>query len=93
MTQHNNNIFAYITPDAKAVSVSGEVMRAVSDQIAIPAGYRIDVAGESEQQAEADQIKSKKRVEDHGEVFTPSTTVRSMLDLVKEESERIEIGS
>ena len=44
----------------------------------------------SEQQAEANQIKSKKRVEDHGEVFTPSTTVRSMLDLVKDESERID---
>ena len=44
----------------------------------------------SEQQSEADQIKSKKRVEDHGEVFTPSATVRSMLDLVKEESERID---
>lgn len=35
-------------------------------------------------------IKSKKRVADHGEVFTPSWLVEAMLDLVKEESERID---
>ncbi len=35
-------------------------------------------------------IKSKKRVTDHGEVFTPEWMVDAMLDLVKEESERID---
>lgn len=35
-------------------------------------------------------IKSKKRVADHGEVFTPEWLVDSMLELVKEESERID---
>lgn len=35
-------------------------------------------------------IKSKKRVSDHGEVFTPPWLVEAMLDLVKEESERID---
>jgi hypothetical protein len=35
-------------------------------------------------------IKSKKRVADHGEVFTPEWMVNAMLDLVKEESERID---
>lgn len=35
-------------------------------------------------------IKSKKRVADHGEVFTPDWMVDAMLDLVKEESERID---
>ena len=35
-------------------------------------------------------IKSKKRVADHGEVFTPSWMVEAMLDLVKGESERID---
>ncbi len=35
-------------------------------------------------------IKSKKRVADHGEVFTPEWVVDSMLELVKEESERID---
>ncbi len=35
-------------------------------------------------------IKSKERVSDHGEVFTPSWLVEKMLDLVKGESERID---
>ena len=35
-------------------------------------------------------IKSKKRVADHGEVFTPPWLVEAMLDLTKEESERID---
>lgn len=36
------------------------------------------------------QIKSKQRVADHGEVFTPEWMVNDMLDLVKNESERID---
>ncbi len=35
-------------------------------------------------------IKSKKRVADHGEVFTPSWLVDAMLDLVKNEADRID---
>jgi hypothetical protein len=35
-------------------------------------------------------IRSKKRVTDHGEVFTPNWLVENMLDLVKGESERID---
>ena len=35
-------------------------------------------------------IKSKQRVADHGEVFTPAWMVAAMLDLVKEETERID---
>jgi len=35
-------------------------------------------------------IKSKKRVADHGEVFTPPWMVEAMLDLVKDETERID---
>lgn len=35
-------------------------------------------------------VKSKQRVADHGEVFTPAWMVDAMLDLVKEESERID---
>ena len=34
--------------------------------------------------------KSKKRIADHGEVFTPAWMVEAMLDLVKDESERID---
>lgn len=36
------------------------------------------------------QIKSKKRVTDHGEVFTAEREVNAMLDLVKQETERID---
>lgn len=35
-------------------------------------------------------IKSKKRVTDHGEVFTAEREVNAMLDLVKQETERID---
>lgn len=35
-------------------------------------------------------VKSKQRVADHGEVFTPEWMVKAMLDLVKNESERID---
>ena len=35
-------------------------------------------------------IKSKERVRDHGEVFTPDFIVKDMLDLVKYETEQIE---
>ncbi len=35
-------------------------------------------------------IRSKKRVADHGEVFTPPWMVEAMLDLVKGETERID---
>lgn len=35
-------------------------------------------------------VKSKQRVADHGEVFTPSWMVESMLNLVKDETERID---
>ena len=35
-------------------------------------------------------IKSRSRVRDHGEVFTPDFIVNDMLNLVKDESENIE---
>ena len=36
------------------------------------------------------QVKSKQRVTDHGEVFTSEKEVNAMLDLVKQETERID---
>jgi len=36
------------------------------------------------------QVKSKKRVSEHGEVFTSHREVNAMLDLVKQETERID---
>src|SRR5699024_4567634 len=35
-------------------------------------------------------VKSKQRVADHGEVFTPDWLVNDMLDLVRDETERID---
>jgi hypothetical protein len=35
-------------------------------------------------------VKSKQRIADHGEVFTPPLLVEAMLDLVKDETERID---
>ncbi len=35
-------------------------------------------------------VKSKQRVADHGEVFTPAWMIKAMLDLVKDETERID---
>ncbi len=40
--------------------------------------------------ADEKQVKSKKRVADHGEVFTAEREVNAMLDLVKQETERID---
>lgn len=40
--------------------------------------------------ADERQIKSKKRVTAHGEVFTSAREVNAMLDLVKQETERVE---
>lgn len=36
------------------------------------------------------QVKSKQRVADHGEVYTSAREVNAMLDMVKQETERIE---
>ncbi len=38
----------------------------------------------------AGQVKSKQRVADHGEVFTAEREVNAMLDLVKQETERVD---
>jgi hypothetical protein len=48
------------------------------------------VTSESPELTTEELVKSKKRVADHGEVFTPSWMVEDMLDLVKTESERID---
>ena len=41
-------------------------------------------------ETESKQVKSKQRVADHGEVFTNEREVKAMLDMVKDESERID---
>lgn len=42
------------------------------------------------QQSSTNLIKSKQRVADHGEVFTPGWLIEAMLDVVKGEASRIE---
>lgn len=44
----------------------------------------------SENPDENQQVVSKQRVADHGEVYTNAREVNAMLDLVKQETERIE---
>lgn len=44
----------------------------------------------SESSKTLNQVKSRKRVADHGEVFTNQREVNAMLDLVKDETERID---
>lgn len=44
----------------------------------------------TEKKEQVDQVKSKQRVTDHGEVFTNQREVNAMLDLVKYETERID---
>ena len=44
----------------------------------------------SQQLNNDNQVKSKQRVSDHGEVFTNEREVNAMLDLVKQETERID---
>lgn len=45
---------------------------------------------EIEPRTEKSQIKSKKRVREHAEVFTAEREVKAMCDLVKDETERID---
>jgi SAM-dependent methyltransferase len=45
---------------------------------------------ETDKQVPEKQVVSKKRVSDHGEVYTASREVNAMLDLVKQETERID---
>jgi hypothetical protein len=51
---------------------------------------RAVVAGQRRSPSPMNLIKSKKRVADHGEVFTPPWLVENMLDLVKGETQRID---
>ncbi len=44
----------------------------------------------AERNSSMDLVKTKRRVADHGEVFTPAWMVKAMLDLVKGETERID---
>jgi N-6 DNA Methylase len=51
---------------------------------------RIALIGHRRRVCPVSLVKSKQRVADHGEVFTPDWLVEAMLDQVKDESERID---
>lgn len=51
--QRVNTIYGYIRPNAKAVSVASTIFSSIEQSIQIPAGYAIEVAGDSEEQANA----------------------------------------
>ena len=57
----------------------------VKARMYLTGGHEVANASESD-----GLVKSKQRVADHGEVFTPSWMVQDMLNLVQEESERID---
>lgn len=44
----------------------------------------------TEKQCDNNQVKSRKRVANHGEVFTAEREVKAMCDLVQDECNRIE---
>lgn len=52
--------------------------------------FRLQRSKEKKSNGRASQIKNKKRVKDRGEVFTAKREVNAMLDMVKEESYRID---
>lgn len=61
-------------------------MRLISTLIETESSYTTEqVVG-----ARVSLVRSKQRVADHGEVFTPEWLVEAMLDLVKDETERID---
>lgn len=59
--------------------------------MAVQGFENIDIAGGTEPSIQVESlVKSRQRVSDHGEVFTPSWMVEEMLDLVSEEASRID---
>jgi hypothetical protein len=63
---------------------------AVAVKAAEPPLLRPDKEAKGKPTSRDSLIKSKQRVADHGEVFTPQWLVEKMLDLVKGETERID---
>ncbi|MBU1089907.1 SAM-dependent DNA methyltransferase [Patescibacteria group bacterium] len=51
---------------------------------------QLEIAKEAQNKVRSNQVKSRQRVTDHGEVFTAEREVNAMLDLVKQETENID---
>ena len=66
------------------------VLRLIADSDTIGAEQNAASGAKADPHADDPLIRSKRRVADHGEVFTPPWLVEKMLDLVKGETERID---
>ena len=73
----------------RSLELLGDFARPVEPPPRAPRAIPLPLPAPMERRADS-LIKSKKRVADHGEVFTPPWLVEKMLDLVKGESERID---
>lgn len=73
----------------RSLELLGNFARPAEPPPRVPRAIPLPLPAPMEQPASS-LIKSKKRVADHGEVFTPPWLVEKMLDLVKGESERID---
>lgn len=74
---------------AKDLALSSASSAATDASGAATTNERVET-GKPDSPSATGLIKSKKRVADHGEVFTPPWLVEKMLDLVKGEAERID---
>ena len=73
----------------RSLELLGNFARPAEPPLRVPRAIPLPLPAPMEQPASS-LIKSKKRVADHGEVFTPPWLVEKMLDLVKGETERID---
>lgn len=73
----------------RSLDLLGNFTRPVEPPPRAPRPIPLPLPAPMERRADS-LIKSKQRVADHGEVFTPPWLVEKMLDLVKGESERID---
>ena len=73
----------------RSLELLGDFSRPVASPPRAPSAIPLPLPAPMERPTSS-LIKSKQRVADHGEVFTPSWLVEKMLDLVEGESERID---
>lgn len=73
----------------RSLDLIGDFAQPKTPPAPAPRAIPLPLPAPMEQRADS-LIKSKQRVADHGEVFTPDWLVEKMLDLVKGETERID---
>ena len=73
----------------RSLDLIGDFAQPKSPPAPVPRAIPLPLPAPMERRTDS-LIKSKQRVADHGEVFTPPWLVKKMLDLVKGETERID---